>query len=535
MPTAIPTAKLDSFYSAVTGLGIQGKDKATSLRFGIQCEEWLDQNQLSLFYAGDGISANAVDVLPEEALDKGIVLTIKDRPDVSTAVKDVLKQHNVLEKLTTRGKLARLWGGAAIVIGANDGKDSSEPLLFENVRDLKWLHVMSRYQLQRKDVDRNPNSPTFGGAVAWTLAGPNIAPGATQTILHPSRVLPSYGVWLPEEVSQIVNTEGLGWGSSVLQRAHLPIKNLVSTYGNIATLIQEYHQAVFQIDDLLGLLAQGEDGVKLLQARLAMIQYGRSVINAMILDKSETFQTQTVDLRGLADIVGSYVYHVAAVTRTPVTKLMGKAPDGMNSTGEGDAQNWDRTVGSYQENVLRRDLEYIIRLIMAAKTGPTRGEVLPFTLTFPPLREMTATETTAMRKSQAETDQIYVMNEVVTPQEIRESRFGGGEYTLETTISEASLDPEVGSEGIDTPESETQVPVDVGVQQQVLNGAQIASLVDVAARVSANEIAAQAAIEILVLSFPTVNRGAIERLVNASVKEQKDPAVAPATNTPSAP
>ena len=41
-----------------------------------------------------------------------------------------------------------------------------------------------------------------------------------------------------------------------------------------------------------------------------------------------------------------------------------------------------------------------------------------------------------MRKKQAETDQIYIANGVYNPNEVRESRFGNGNYSIETEIKE---------------------------------------------------------------------------------------------------
>lgn len=526
-------AKKDSFFSAVTGLGIEGLDKRTSLKFGVSKHNWLSREELISLYGSEGISANAVDVLPEEALDKGIEVIIKDQPGVQKKINDFLKKHKILQKLTQAGKTARLFGGAGILIGCKDGQDPTKPLNLKKIQQFKYVQVLSRAQLWRKDINKNPNSEFFGQPTQWRIGGPHIQASATDVYVHPSRILPFHGVWLPEEVSERLEAgEGLGWGSSILQRAYQPILNLVSTYDNISTLIQEYHQAVFQIKNLSELLAEGEEGLRQLQERLRQVQYGRSTVNAMILDGDETFTTQTVDLRGLADITSGYVRHVAGVTRTPVTKLMGQSPDGMNATGESDSQNWDRTVGSYQEHVLLEPLEYIITCAMYAADGPTAGVFYEFEVKFVPLREMTAAEEAELKAKQGEVDQIYITNGVVDPREIRQSRFGGVAYSTETKLIEGMGD-ELSASEEENAEAEGAINEETASKGKGMEPAQISVLIDVSSRISAGQLTTSAALALLRMAFPDLDDFRLTELVNGSVKKVEEPnAVDISSDTP---
>ena len=83
----------------------------------------------------------------------------------------------------------------------------------------------------------------------------------------------------------------------------------------------------------------------------------------------------------------------------------------------------------------------MLRLIFAAKTGPTRGiEPDNWALKFPALWQPTAKEQAETRKIVAETDAINYDMGLVTSEELRNARFGGEEYSAETEIDD-TLDP----------------------------------------------------------------------------------------------
>jgi hypothetical protein len=85
---------------------------------------------------------------------------------------------------------------------------------------------------------------------------------------------------------------------------------------------------------------------------------------------------------------------------------------------------------------------------MLSKEGPTKGKVLDdWSLEFNPLWQPTEQETVEMRNKQAETDKIYIEQQVLTPEEVTLSRFGGDEYSIETSVDlEARKQPEEGSQ-----------------------------------------------------------------------------------------
>lgn len=68
---------------------------------------------------------------------------------------------------------------------------------------------------------------------------------------------------------------------------------------------------------------------------------------------------------------------------------------------------------------------------------PTSGDIESgWAVRFIPLWEPTESEVIEMRSKQSETDERYVNTGVLTPADVALSRFGGDEYSAETTLNE---------------------------------------------------------------------------------------------------
>ncbi len=123
----------------------------------------------------------------------------------------------------------------------------------------------------------------------------------------------------------------------------------------------------------------------------------------------------------------------------PLSKLFGQSATGLNATGEGDARNWYDAVAAYQTERVRPAYERLLKLLFASKSGPTKGiEPENWALKFPPLWQPTAKEQAETRKIIAETDEINYNLGMASSDELRNSRFGGEEYSPETEIDTSS-------------------------------------------------------------------------------------------------
>lgn len=426
----------DSFQSAITKLGKEGYDKKTSISYEISSSELLNRESIEALYYGDGISAKVVDVLPEEMMRKPPVIVIRDQPEQSLKVSNYLKKLGVYRTLLSALKWARLYGGAGIVMGLDDSQMADMPVNPHILRDVRWLNVLNRHELIPDALDTDPLSATFGQPKHFILA-PDIGGMKARTAkVHRSRVLVISGVPLPASIANKYEQNSSSvWGASILQRCYGPIRNLGSSYDNIATIIQEYNLSVFQIDNLAEMLSS-EDGEKQVLARLELMNRAKSTVNALVLMNGEHFEWKNVNLSGLADQLHNFMLHVSAVSNIPVTRLMGQSPSGLNATGESDTRNWYDYIASQQEALLREPLEQLVRYVFRSRLGPTGGvEPDDWAIEFPPLRELTEMEEATIRQMQSQADGTYLTNNVVTPEEVAQSRFGKGKWSGETHLN----------------------------------------------------------------------------------------------------
>ena len=114
----------DSWYNALVGLG-KSMDKSNKTFFGDF--DFMDRNQLSRMYVGDGIGRRIVDIVADDMTREWIEITMEDESQ-----KDILE--GTLKKLKAEVyfnealKWERLFGGAVIVLGAMDGNALDVPL-----------------------------------------------------------------------------------------------------------------------------------------------------------------------------------------------------------------------------------------------------------------------------------------------------------------------------------------------------------------------------------------------------------------------
>ena len=146
------------------------------------------------------------------------------------------------------------------------------------------------------------------------------------------------------------------------------------------------------------------------------VQY-RSNDGVMLIDKeSEDIDIKSTSLAGVKDIVSQAMEIVAAYFNEPVTKMWGLTTSGFN-TGESDLNNHYDHIASQQEKQLRDQIEYVLKVLQVQEWGEIDNEI---TFTFNPLSEEKEESIATVNKIKAETQQIYISNGVISPDEGRE-------------------------------------------------------------------------------------------------------------------
>lgn len=523
-------ARADGWVNTYTGLGDPTRDRRLSAYAGeVSPLSWTTLDRL---YAQHDLAATIIDAPVDEELRKGFGIEVDDDDpsiavEVAEAVSTRLNELGAADIVASARKWSRLYGRAAILLGADDGRPMTAPLDLERIKSLRFLTLIDGPALA---VDRRydaPLEPRHGRPEIYRIT--RNEPGAMSTpiaLVHESRVVLFEGPPVPPRVAALFD----GFSPSVFQRIHDVIRACESSWDGLEHMLQEASVGVVKMKGFLDAVgARGSDTA--FANRMALLDMSRSLARSLMLDPEESYERVAMQFSGVPEALDRVMYRVSAAAKIPVTVLFGRSPAGMNATGDADLEVWRANIAAERTRLLSPKLERIVRVAMLAKDGPTRGvEPEAWSVTYPPMREMSEAETSTLRKTIAETDAIYIANEVVLPEEVAVSRFRATGYSpelridvearkrmLEAEIAKAEDGAGGGDKGVDEPmtdeseapssppvdESATQAPdaAPATASEAALNGAQVTALLEVIDRVARGLMPRDTAIAVISAAF----------------------------------
>jgi phage-related protein (TIGR01555 family) len=192
------------------------------------------------------------------------------------------------------------------------------------------------------------------------------ASGKVLVKVHHSRVIRFSGRKLPfwEEQAEI------HWGASELEHVFDELAKRDNTSWNIAALVFQANLLINKVDGMDQMLAMGdaESQRQFYSIKSAQNQM-RNNNGMMIIGTTEDVQSIQYTFSGLNDIYESFMLDVAGASEIPVTRLFGRAPAGMNATGESDLQNYYDMISQEQNTVMLPKIEKLYPVIFMSEFG----------------------------------------------------------------------------------------------------------------------------------------------------------------------
>ena len=500
----------DGFFNRVTGLGT-ARDKAKFSRFErnrrLSCEE------LDALYSDDDMASRVCDVVPDEELRQGYAIEVDPRKEdaVETGPEDAaqigIDTKDAAEVLGLQSKTveARVWGrvfgGGALMLGVDDGLELHEPVNLEGIKAITHINVLERNFIWPTTFYSDPNEAKLHEPRTY-LVTPQVATSLASALnsqgtieVHESRMVVFGGVRTTLRRRQ----EGDGWSESLLQRMQTILTQYGTSWDALAHMIQDANQGVFKMEGLIDALASNE--TDLVMKRLETMDMARSIVRAAVLDaETEDFERQQFQWSGIKDPFEMLILRLASAARMPITVLMGQSPAGMNATGESDMRWFYDTTASSQLNIVQPALEYVLRLIMLSKEGPTGGvEPESWRVKFPSLWQPTPSELATIELQHAQSDQIYHGMGSANADEISVSRFseGGFERTLNVNLEERRANLEARSLQDDIDATPTGI---VDLESDIAASRSMAAMLEVAAQVQSGAIERESGAAIIIAS-----------------------------------
>jgi phage-related protein (TIGR01555 family) len=239
-------------------------------------------------------------------------------------------------------------------------------------------------------------SPNFRKPGFFTLGGSEAEAGVS---VHWSRVILFHGRWLPYR-PWLQN--GM-WHDSELQHVIDDVKDYGSVMALLATMFFEANVDVMLVNGLAKLLSL-PNGSQKVNERFAIAAQQKGANRILIMDALDKYEKKGNNFTGLGAIVDDFRLNVAAAAKTPVTKLFGMAPGGLNATGQSDEDNYNASVKQEQAGWLYQNIWRMYQVLFRHRFGSVPPNLK---ITFNPLTQETKKERSDRLFVDAQRDQIY--------------------------------------------------------------------------------------------------------------------------------
>lgn len=392
----------DGYTNLVSRLGTAA-DRATQGGYYVAP---LSQAQIENAYRSSWLTRKVHDLVPFEMTRAG-----RNWQADGTEIEDLEAAETALriwQKLSVALTTARLHGGSAMLLGVLGAGAPNQPLEVATIRKnaLRYVHVVSRHQLYAPHgFDDDPQSDFFMAPTMWQLRGSK----GNSVDVHPSRVITFHGPSTPPGTLALSQLDQF-WGDPLLFSIKSAIDNAESTQASVSTLLHEMKQDIIKIPGLTELIAtQGAEDR--LAARIAAISQFKSMFSALLLDGGdgsgkggEEWETRQLSFAQMPDLLDRFMGIVAGAADIPKTRLMGDSPGGLNSTGKGEQDDFNRMIAARQSFELAPPLARLDEVLLRSVFGERPADIY---YTFAPLEEADPKEAAEIEKLEAETVDIY--------------------------------------------------------------------------------------------------------------------------------
>jgi phage-related protein (TIGR01555 family) len=315
----------DSLTNLVSGLGTS-RDKAAAAGYNLDLQSPVD---LLTAYKASALARRVVNLKAEDSCREW--REWQGDKDQISAIEAEEKRHGLQRKVFRARKLARLFGGSAVLIGTGD-QDLAKPLDVSKIGKggLRYISLLTVDDVSASGLQRDPTKDGFNEPEYWTLRG--------SIECHPSRLAIFHGQEPMYEFSLDAN---YGFGDSVLRGGLKQVQDVDAIAANIMSLVYEAKVDVFKIPDLMQNLAQrGPEYAAEVIRRVTLAATAKGINGALLMDALEEYEQKSANFSNLDKIAAMFMQITAAAHGYPMTLLFGMSAGGLNATGDNDTRGY---------------------------------------------------------------------------------------------------------------------------------------------------------------------------------------------------
>ena len=391
-----------------------------------------------------------VETTATEMTRKWIRLVAKGDDDKSEKIKVIeaaLKKYKVRDVFRTAAEHDGFFGIGQIYIdikGVKE-KDKKTPLARDAKGGLKgklngFRTIEPVWAAAYKYDSLDPTSKYFYKPESWFVMGVEV---------HSSRFLTLVSREVPDILKPAYNFGGI----SMTQLMEPYVRSWLRTRNAVSELLHTFSTSGIKTD--MSTILSGESGDDVFN-RADLYNNFRDNRGLMLLDieSGEEFFQFNVPLGGLDKLQAQSQEQMAAPSHTPLVKLTGITPAGLNANSDGEIRVYGDYIHAAQENLFREPLSDVINVIQLDEFGEIDQDI---DFEFEPLYQLDELQLATVRKMDAETEQILIADGAVGREEERK-RVANEKDSKYSSINAAVLpelpfDPNVRPDDGFTPEA----------------------------------------------------------------------------------
>lgn len=359
------------------------------------------------------------EIIAKEMTRKWIKVTAtgEGKADKVKLMEEALIAFNVQEVFRKAIEVDGFFGRAQIFIdtGANDPDELNAPLIIDKRKiktgGLKGLRVVEpMWTYPGSYNSNNPLAADFYRPRNWYIQGQTIDRSRLLTLVM-------------RELPDILKPAYAFGGLSMSQMAKPYVDNWLRTRQSVSDLLHSFSTMVLATD--LSTILQDGGSADMLIARAQLFNQTRDNRGLMMVNKeSEELTNVAVPLGTIDSLQAQSQEQMSSVAGIPLVVLLGITPSGLNASSEGEIQTFNANMNAEQERFIRPPLKTVFDVVQLS----TFGEIDPgLGFQFVPLGEADEEQIAANRKTQADTDAVYITAGVIDPTEVRERLAGDDE------------------------------------------------------------------------------------------------------------
>lgn len=392
-------------------------------------------------YPVDGLRLSPIWNVTDTEIEAGDIaeyfnsLKFIDIADECYKGRDAVKQAQIV---------ANIEGNAYLWINLDDGLEASEPIDFNRIKSTKESVILGSRAVSYSEEIRS------GGLVT----------GGTYQISTKTEVVTVHR-------SRIIRFEGSkSTGDRLRHRGFKNLSRLQSVYDSFCSMVgmqnsvEKYIDTAslfwYKLKDLAMLASQKKETE--LRNRFAVFMQAISSLGGFVMDADkEDMGFINRNFSGLDPLLEKTIEFFIASSGLTRGRLFKVSSQGaMSESGKSDDRQWASMVANYQSDVLTAKLSQITDIILAAKDGPTRGIVIPYSISYPSILPEDNKAKAETYKLIAEADEKYY-NMGLSGETIITSRFSGTEFSQSITLGDDYMKEDEQTAKIETEEPEEPI------------------------------------------------------------------------------